>query len=179
MRGTSRVAHPMQRVTSPAAAIGRRLFVLTVLWVVVSGGTAGSWAIGVPVIALATTASMALRSRRPESARQAVRPLAALRFLAFFGWQSLRGGIDVAWRALHPRLPIAPGFLTFDLRLPPGPARVLVVDAVSLLPGSLSVALDGDRLTVHMIDIHMDIEWALRAVERHACAVFGLTGTWE
>jgi multicomponent Na+:H+ antiporter subunit E len=169
----------MQRYVPHAAAVGRRLFVLTVLWVVVSGGRAGSWTIGLPVIAVATAASMLLRSRRPESARQTVQPLAALRFLGFFAWQSLRGGLDVAMRALHPRMPIAPGFLELRLRVPPGPARVLVVDVVSLLPGSLSVALDDDRLTIHTIDTAMDIEQALRAVERHASAVFGVPKTLE
>jgi multicomponent Na+:H+ antiporter subunit E len=161
----------------PAVALARRLLVFSLLWVVVAGGAPGSWTLGVPVVLAATAASMQLRSRRPESARQSLRLLPALRFAAFFGWQSLRGGVDVALRALAPGLPIDPGFVTHRLAVPPGPARVLVVDVVSLLPGSLSVSLDDDRLTLHVIDMGVDVEGALRTVERHACAIFGLAPT--
>lgn len=35
----------------------------------------------------------------------------------FFLWHSLNGGVDVAWRAFHPRLPITPELIEYPLRL--------------------------------------------------------------
>ncbi|MBB5014381.1 Na+/H+ antiporter subunit E [Rehaibacterium terrae] len=73
-------------------------------------------------------------------------------FCLYFLRESLRGGIDVAWRALHPRLPIKPCFERFVLDLPAGLPRTLMVSTVSLLPGTLSVSIDDDgALRVHAL----------------------------
>jgi multicomponent Na+:H+ antiporter subunit E len=155
-----------------AGALVPRLLLFTLLWLVVSGGAPGSWTIGVPAIAAATAASIALRSTRPGIRRRVPPPGAIARFAAFFLWQSMRGGIDVARRAVDPRLPISPGFADLVTKVPAGLARVFVVDVVSLLPGTLSVSLEDDRLRLHVIDTGMDTERALRQVERHALALF-------
>jgi multicomponent Na+:H+ antiporter subunit E len=73
-------------------------------------------------------------------------------FLAWFAKESLRGGIDVARRALHPRLPLAPGFIDHPWRLAHTPARVLMANLVSLLPGTLTVEFRDSGLRVHVID---------------------------
>ena len=82
-----------------------------------------------------------------------VAPLAVPGFVAFFLRESLRGGIDVAWRALHPALPIEPQFGRFRLDLPRGQPRTLMVSVLSLMPGTLSAELlDGGRtLVVHAL----------------------------
>jgi multicomponent Na+:H+ antiporter subunit E len=74
-------------------------------------------------------------------------------FLGFFLVGSLRGGVDVAWRALHPRLPIEPQFRRFALDLPQGQPRTLMVSILSLMPGTLSAELedDGATLVVHAL----------------------------
>ena len=74
-------------------------------------------------------------------------------FLAFFLLGSLRGGVDVAWRALHPRLPIEPQFRRFALDLPQGQPRTVMVSVLSLMPGTLSAELedDGTTLVVHAL----------------------------
>jgi multicomponent Na+:H+ antiporter subunit E len=74
-----------------------------------------------------------------------------VRFIPFFLWQSLRGGVDVARLAFHPQLPLAPLLLDYHLRLPEGPAQVFLADLVSLLPGTLSADLQQGCLTVHAI----------------------------
>jgi multicomponent Na+:H+ antiporter subunit E len=80
------------------------------------------------------------------------RPLRLLRFFAYFVRESLRGGLDVAARALHPRLPIAPEVYEHRLRLPAGMPRTLMVSVVSLLPGTLSAGIDVQgRLIVHAL----------------------------
>lgn len=82
-------------------------------------------------------------------------PWRPLRLLGFFAWflrESLRGGIDVAARALHPRLPIEPCLVEHRMALPDGMPRTVMMSVLSLLPGTLSADLRADgRLTVHAL----------------------------
>jgi multicomponent Na+:H+ antiporter subunit E len=91
----------------------------------------------------------ALATERPH----VLRPHRVIGFFAFFVTESFRGGVDVAWRALRPAMPIAPAFLRLEHRLPPGQPRTLMVSALSLLPGTLSVGLadDGRTLIAHVL----------------------------
>lgn len=72
-------------------------------------------------------------------------------FAPWFLVQSVRGGVDVARRAFTPSLPLAPDFTLYRLRLPEGPARVLFVNTISLLPGTFSARMEGDDLRVHLL----------------------------
>lgn len=107
-------------------------------------------------------------------------PLAPLQvpvFALFFLRESLRGGSDVAWRALHPALPIGPCFATFRLDLPRGQPRTLMVSVLSLMPGTLSAELlDGGRtLVVHALTpAALD---SVDALHRRIRRLFGLTAT--
>jgi multicomponent Na+:H+ antiporter subunit E len=97
------------------------------------------------------------------------------RFLPFFLWQSLRGGIDVARRALHPRLPLAPLLLDYPLRLPDGPACTFLANTVSLLPGTLSADLENGCLTVHVLDgSQPDVSAELQSLEALIADLFGV-----
>lgn len=81
------------------------------------------------------------------------RPLRLFRFTRYFLWTSLAGGLDVAWRALQPRMAIHPTWLRYRLSLPPGQPRTLMVSMLSLMPGTLSAELqDDDMLLVHALD---------------------------
>jgi multicomponent Na+:H+ antiporter subunit E len=144
----------------------RRALVLAVLWWAIAGEPA--WTFGVPAVALAAGASLWLVPQRTP-----FRVLPALRFVAFFLWHSLRAGFDVARRALTPSLPLAPGIVEHRMRLPAGLARVIFVNTVSLLPGTLSVEVAGERLRVHALDARLPVEAQLRNVEARIAAIFG------
>ncbi len=76
--------------------------------------------------------------------------LGLLRFLAMFVVESVRGGVDVARRTLGCRLRIRPGFRRYRLHLHDPRARVLLVNCISLLPGTLTSNLDGEHVEVHL-----------------------------
>ena len=147
----------------------RTLFFILLWWSVTEG--AGAWAMGAPVIALALGVSLWLQPRR----QLRLRPLGALRFFAFFLVHSLRAGLDVASRAFRPVIPLAPAILTYRLRLPDGPARVLLADTMSLLPGTLSIELRDDCLHLHVLDGRQPIETQLRRVEQRIASLFGVS----
>ena len=72
--------------------------------------------------------------------------------LPHFLWESVLAGIDVARRALHPRLPLSPGFVSCPLSFPPGLARNTFATITSLLPGSVSAGESEGELVYHCLD---------------------------
>jgi multicomponent Na+:H+ antiporter subunit E len=138
------------------------------LWWALTGGDASTWLVGVPVVAAATAAS----HRLWPAGTGWWSPVALLRFVAHFLRESVRGGVDVARRALSPSLPLDPGMIQVHCRLARGPAEVFLVDVLSLLPGTLSVDLDGSALTLHVLDRDAPVEEEVRELERLVAAMF-------
>jgi multicomponent Na+:H+ antiporter subunit E len=101
------------------------------------------------------------------------RPLRLATFGLYFLSESLRGGIDVAWRVLHPRMPIDPVYVEHRLRLPPGLPRSVFLATVNLLPGTLGVRVSEQGvLRVHALVPGAADE--LDALERHVGGLFSL-----
>jgi len=92
----------------------------------------------------------------------------------FFLWRSLYGGVDVARRALHPRLPISPEMYHHRWRLPPGLPQVFMANTVSLLPGTLSAELGDEFLYVHVLDQTGAFASELMILEEYVAGLFGL-----
>jgi multicomponent Na+:H+ antiporter subunit E len=79
----------------------------------------------------------------------------------------------VAHRVLRPRPKINPGLFDYGLNLSAPSARVFFVDLVSLLPGTLSADIRGDRMRIHTLDLSRDSVTELGRLERRVAAVFG------
>lgn len=154
---------------NPGVAL-RRAALLAMAWWVLADG-APDWMFGAPVILAALAAGLFLAPRPAWRLRLA----GFLRFAPFFFRESLRGGVDVARRALHPQRPLAPALVTHRLRLPPGAARVFLTNVVSLLPGTLSAELVGNELRLHVLDARLDASAVLRRVEARIAALLGIT----
>ena len=144
-----------------------RGILFSLIWWVLAGGAAASWWIGVPAVLAALFASAVLLPPAPFAWFQ------VLKFIPFFILRSLLGGADVAWRALHPGMPIAPGLITYPLRLPPGLPRVFLANTISLLPGTLSAELGANYLQVHVLDVRQDFLSEIETVEKSVAAIFG------
>jgi len=150
---------------------GRAVFrtvLFALLWWILTEGAMNSWLVGAPVVLFAVFVSGVLLPGASWSLPGLVR------FVPFFLWHSLRGGVDVARRALQPRLPISPGLLEHRWRLPPGLPRVFMANTVSLLPGTLSAELDEECLHIHVLDETSVFAADLKVLEQRVAGVFGL-----
>jgi multicomponent Na+:H+ antiporter subunit E len=100
-------------------------------------------------------------------------PVHLIRYLGYFLVALVRANLDVARRLLSPSLPIRPGVVQVRTALTSDLGRLVLANSITLTPGTLSVALQGDRILVHWIDCPpgVDLEQATRAVagsfERH------------
>jgi len=148
-----------------------RSALFAVLWWALTDGDRASWGVGSVSILLAVWLS--LRLLPPVTTF--VSRIGLLRFLVFFFVQSLRGGVQVAGLALRPRMGLRPGFHEVDLHLPEGIGRVLLANTLSLLPGTLSVELQGNRLCLHVLDDQAATELDVRAAETRLAHLLGLT----
>lgn len=168
------VALPRKQIDPRRVHLGRtalvRAVLLGVLWWVLTGGAADGWKFGVGVVALATTCSLTL-APAPHRA-WSVAGLA--RFAWVFLWGSFRGGLDVAFRALDPRLPLQPAVMDYELRLPVGPASVWFAVTLSLLPGTLAVHVHGTSLQIHALVPDPTVIHELRTLEAATASLFGL-----
>lgn len=145
-----------------------RISVLAALWWVLTSGNPGSWIIGAPVVLLAAYLSMYLRSTRVFN----VSPLGLCQYLVFFVVESIRGGVDVARRAFLPGQHINPHFVSYRTGLPSGLPREILVNTLSLLPGTITANIEGDLLTLHALAYDMQPLESAKTCEQRVAAVF-------
>lgn len=132
------------------------------LWLVLSGFTPVGFLVG--MLAALTATWVSLRLLPPGPWR--LRPIAASWLVLRFLRQSISAGVDVAWRALDPRLPLRTGFVIYRTRLPPGAVRDAFCTMTSLLPGTLPCGHDGaGNLVIHCLDVAQPVAEQLAAEE--------------
>jgi multicomponent Na+:H+ antiporter subunit E len=140
-----------------------------VVWFVASEAQVSSLVIGVPIALMAAALSVVLQ---PRTVTRFYLP-GALRFVRFFAVQSVLGGIDVAFRALGPRLRLEPAVVRYPLRLSGTLPRVFFINTISLLPGTLSSGLMDDAIEVHVLDCSGPVIEDLARVEERVADLFG------
>lgn len=140
------------------------------LWWVLAEGSAEAWWLGLAAVAVATAASVAVLPPR----RGAFHFQAASGFVGYFLWQSVRGGAQVAAMALRPRIDLRPAMVELTLALPPGAPRVLITAALGLMPGTVGVRLDGERLKIHVLDERFPVVEEARKLEARIARLFGV-----
>lgn len=168
---TPHPTHP--RGSAGNAALLRAFIVRTLLlagiWWVLAGAATDAWLVGSVTVLLATAVSVRLQP--PESRRFSIP--GATRFLAFFIVRSVKGGVQVAAMAFSRKPGLHPALLEIPLRLDDEAERIILAGTLSLLPGTLNVDLQEDRLYLHVLDHRMPIENEVRHAEEMVAQLFG------
>ena len=139
--------HRSLRLPVRAARIGYLFAPLLIFWLALTGGRHA----GVGLLAAAAAAAAAVATAPLPPGRVRLSARGSLCFLLLFLARSVQGGIDVAWRALHPRMPLEGGEGWRPLTLAAGPPRHLFTGTACLMPGTLICRDDGERVWVHSI----------------------------
>lgn len=103
---------------------------------------------------------------------------AMITYLFVFLVAVVRSNLDVALRVLAPTLPINPGIVRVKTRLTSRLGRLLLANSITLTPGTISVAIHGDEIFVHWINVSSsDVEESTRKIvsdfERYLEVSFG------
>ena len=140
-------------VHRPRAKVLRSLTRRVLLFAAVWWGLTGGERSGIVVGAVAVLIAMIVSTRLSAPFEMRVSPvgLVALGWWFFIG--SLRGGWDVAWRALSPRLPLGPHLIHYQPQLVSGAQRRIFTTLNTLMPGSLSIdsMSDDPDILIHVL----------------------------
>ena len=165
----------MQTTSKPQQSsrlkLGWRVFLLltaySFVWFVLTGSDLTSWIIGIPAVLLAAAVSLFLAPRT----LLVVNPVEALLFIPYFLFLSILSGIDVLRRTFSTGPRINPGILSYRTRLQ-GSSRILLVNVISLLPGTLSADLKGSEVSIHVLDTTIPVQENIETLENHIARIF-------
>ena len=75
-------------------------------------------------------------------------------YVVVLGYYIIQANLDVAYRVLHPAMPIRPGIVRIKTRLKRPAARTALCNSITLTPGTLAVDLHDDgTMMVHWINV--------------------------
>lgn len=130
---------------------------LFAFWMVLSGRTSALFlgmGLGSALLVSLLTADIVaggMATRRQPARTLAVR---AWRFAAYVAWLVVRIAVSsaqVASIVCRPRMPLDPGMARLRTQLASPMARAFLANSITLIPGTMTVSLDGDELTVHVL----------------------------
>jgi multicomponent Na+:H+ antiporter subunit E len=87
---------------------------------------------------------------------QPVRYFWLLVYLFIFTWECIKANFDVAYRVLHPAMPIKPGIVKVKLELQSDFARTMLANSITMTPGTITVDIIDDELYVHWIYVRSE-----------------------
>ena len=116
-------------------------------WLVLTGADAADLAAGSIAAVAATWASLRLMPTQ----QWRLRPVKLAGLVLHFLRQSIAAGTAVALRALDPRLPLRPGFVVYQARLPPGTTRDAFCAIMSSSAGHASMRTRGRQWPDHSL----------------------------
>lgn len=123
---------------------------LTLVWVGLWGTVTPANVLGGLAVALVLVALLPLNEVESHGV---VRPVALLRFLAYFAGDLLKASLQVAVLVVHPRRELRQAVIAVPVRGQSDRLLTLLANAISLTPGTLTLEVDrpGSVLYVHAL----------------------------
>jgi len=89
-------------------------------------------------------------------------------YIVVFTWYTFRGGLDVAYRVLHPAMPIKPGIVKVRSVLKTSTGRTALANSITLTPGTLTMEVTAEGVFyVHWLCVNtLDEEEAAKQILR-------------
>jgi len=74
-----------------------------------------------------------------------------LGYIFIFLWECIKANFDVAYRVLHPGMPIKPGIVKVQLNIKSDLAKTMLANSITMTPGTIAVDVIDDVMYVHWI----------------------------
>lgn len=68
-------------------------------------------------------------------------------------WEIIKANFDVAYRVIHPKMPIKPGIVVIKTSLKSDIAKLILANSITLTPGTFTLDIIGDSLLIHWINV--------------------------
>lgn len=126
---------------------------LTLVWVTLWEDF--TWANFVGGVLVATLVILVV-PLRPLRSTHRVRPLALGWLSIYFVWKLIEASTLVAWEVITPRIRVNPAVVSVPLRTRSLGVATMVANMVSLTPGTLTLEVDDETMTLIMHVLHME-----------------------
>ena len=130
------------------------------LWLILAAGEA-------PWFGLLLAVFAAWVSVRINSTQWFIGLSALPAFIVFFLVELWLGAWDVARRAVHPKVPLNPAWVSYPLQTNDEQVRLLLSALTGLLPGTLASHYQQGKLHVHVLDQGQDWAGVISRLEEH------------
>jgi len=110
-------------------------------------------------VVLAIVLAFVLSRAFPDEVVKVFNPIRWLWFVfyaVYFAYYCIKANLDVAYRVLHPDVPIRPGIVKVQTGLQTDIAKTFLANSITLTPGTLTIDIDGPDLYIHWISISSD-----------------------
>ena len=118
------------------------------------------------VVFLATRADLIDRETQPVLIK-----LSVLFYWVWLGREIIKSNIDVTRRILSPGLPISPTVFTVRAGQKTELGRVTYANSITLVPGTVTMDVDGDVFTVHALTREAAADLKRGEMNRRVCNV--------
>ena len=86
-------------------------------------------------------------------------------YLPVFFRAMIKANFDVAYRVIHPRMPIRPGIVVIKTELTSDIGKLFLANSITLTPGTLTLDVQGEYLFIHWINVKdEDVERASQLI---------------
>ena len=92
-------------------------------------------------------------SEEPDKIFQFRRWFWFLLYIPRFLWEMTKANFDVAYRVLHPKMPINPGIVKVKTKLQSEMGKTFLANSITLTPGTFTVDLKDEYLYIHCINV--------------------------
>jgi multicomponent Na+:H+ antiporter subunit E len=75
-------------------------------------------------------------------------------YFFIFLWECIKANFDVAYRVLHPKLPVKPGIVRAKTHLTTDIAKIFLANSITMTPGTITVDIREDYFFIHWIYVH-------------------------
>lgn len=72
-------------------------------------------------------------------------------YLIMFIWECIKANFDVAYRVLHPGMPIKPGIVRVKTSLKSEFAKTILANSITMTPGTITVDIIDNDFFIHWI----------------------------
>jgi multicomponent Na+:H+ antiporter subunit E len=130
---------------------------LLILWILFSGSLDGQELVAGAVIS--AFAAIIVAGQIGSGWRPAVslrRLLYLFGFLVYLAVAVVRSNLQMAAIVLSPRLHIRPGIVRVKTRLKSPVGRLILANAITLTPGTLTVDADGEDFFIHWVNVEAE-----------------------
>lgn len=74
-------------------------------------------------------------------------------YIPFFIWEMAKANFDVAYRVIHPKMPINPGIVKVKTKIKSDFGKVILANSITLTPGTFTVDIKDEFLYIHCINV--------------------------